>query len=231
LASRGWDCSTVHDPSTYCNWAQVKCDNNLAVVGIFFQPNFAQVSLKGTIPTSIALLSSLTSLIWYSAGVTGIIPTEIGLLRNLQYLDLGFNSLIGTIPTQIGLLSKLSGLNLQSVSGLTGAIPTSLCNLPFKKEDGGLSLWFDHGLGCYPLCFTKIWGFNIYDDMTAMNVKWCPSSAPTTTQTVSPTSQPSVAESKKGKHTSPTAGKKAKYAPPSITKKGKTGNGGKKEKV
>ena len=50
-------------------------------------------------------------------GLRGSIPTEIGLLTSLTFLDFGssepgVNELMGQIPTEIGLLTNLEVLSL-----------------------------------------------------------------------------------------------------------------------
>ncbi|CAB9500017.1 LRR receptor-like serine threonine-protein kinase [Seminavis robusta] len=78
-------------------------------------------SLKGTIPTELGLMTSLTSceLIW---GLEGFLPTELGQLSLLEKLALYGNRLTGSLPSEFGELTAVTHFDV-SDSKLTGSIP------------------------------------------------------------------------------------------------------------
>jgi hypothetical protein len=72
------------------------------------------LSLHGSIPTELGLLTALTTLaITSSRRMTGAIPTELGWLSNLVLLDLSRNGKLSeSVPTTIGELAELRYLYL-----------------------------------------------------------------------------------------------------------------------
>jgi hypothetical protein len=86
----------------------------------------------GSIPTTIGLLTMLTSLGTHSSftheALTGTIPSTIGNLVLLNFLDLSNNKLIGSIPSTMGKLTQLTQLYLND-NGLGGTIPSSIGSL------------------------------------------------------------------------------------------------------
>ncbi|CAB9502727.1 LRR receptor-like serine threonine-protein kinase [Seminavis robusta] len=97
-------------------------------------------TLTGTIPTEIGELSSLVNLKLSDNELSGLIPSEIGLLLNLKQVRLFENRMMGPVPSSLGLLDQLELLWLHNNTGLTGTIPTSLCNLttwPDNVEENG----------------------------------------------------------------------------------------------
>ncbi|XP_015880313.3 probable leucine-rich repeat receptor-like protein kinase At1g35710 [Ziziphus jujuba] len=133
-----------------CNWVGIVCENSTTIrhlnltgyglkgtlQGFIFSsfPNLLTFDLRnnslyGTIPSSIANLSSLIYLDLSSNQLFGIIPPEISFLSGLQFLYLGKNYLNGSIPEEIVMLNKsLSVLEL-SENNLNGPIPVSIGNL------------------------------------------------------------------------------------------------------
>ncbi len=107
----------------------------------FLCPNGSLVALSlffngGSISTSIAALTSLTSLAFLGVGMIGTIVTEIGSLTELRRLRIqgpvanGFilSRFVGTFPSQIGRLQKLQELRVFGAD-LTGTLPASLLEL------------------------------------------------------------------------------------------------------
>ena len=86
-----------------------------------------QYAIKGTIPTSIGLLSNLVTLKLGFQSIYGKLPSEIGMMSSLSLLALQDNSLTGTIPTTIGYL-KLSSLTL-SYQNFAGVLPSEIGNM------------------------------------------------------------------------------------------------------
>jgi len=85
-------------------------------------------SLRGTIPSQLAVMTSMQYLDLGHNSLVGIIPSQLGFITNLTYLNLDHNSLTGTIPSQLGLLTSLTYLDL-SYNSLTGTVPSQLGSL------------------------------------------------------------------------------------------------------
>jgi Leucine-rich repeat (LRR) protein len=69
--------------------------------------------LKGTLPSNMGKLTSLTSLVLSGNQFSSGIPTEIGLCTSLSWLDLNNNGMNGEIPTSLSSLTNLTSLNLE----------------------------------------------------------------------------------------------------------------------
>ncbi|XAR48461.1 Non-specific serine/threonine protein kinase [Bertholletia excelsa] len=88
----------------------------------------ATCMIRGSIPQSIGIMTSLLDLELSGNFLVGPIPAELGLLKKLQLLELYYNQLDRAIP-ELGNLTELKDLDL-SVNKLTGRIPESICSLP-----------------------------------------------------------------------------------------------------
>ncbi|KAL0903312.1 hypothetical protein M5K25_027681 [Dendrobium thyrsiflorum] len=84
--------------------------------------------LSGTLPQSIANLSTTVQWVTFFNQISGSIPSGIGNLINLITLTLGSNLLTGAIPESIGKLARLELLNLNH-NMLTKTLPSSIGNL------------------------------------------------------------------------------------------------------
>ncbi|GLJ41221.1 hypothetical protein SUGI_0853280 [Cryptomeria japonica] len=105
------------------------CGNISEILGSGW-PEIAYISLsgrsiRGSIPPSIANLSSLAIIKLEGTQISGPIPTSLGSLPLLEELILQDNSLTGTIPCSLTQLSKLTKLDL-SFNQLTGNLPSHL---------------------------------------------------------------------------------------------------------
>jgi len=191
VVRKGWLC-TNSTPSTgiICtgsnsSWYGVSCDRYSNVVGIgltytslrgtlpsaigqltsltFFSVN-ANI-LYGTIPTSVGLLTSLKYLFVGQNYFTGTIPSVIGSLVSITQLSWGSNKLKGTLPTSLGLLSKIYYLDVSSNS-FTGDLPDKLCYKPY--------LYYLYLSGnnfvCINLCLDSI---NSKDYLRPLGPRWC----------------------------------------------------------
>jgi hypothetical protein len=106
------------------HWYGLSCFDNIYVQSIDLMFN----NLVGSIPTQIALLSSLRVLNLNGGDLSGTIPTEIGIMKNLTKLLLESTKLTGTIPSEVGSCSRLTEMNLMGVE-LSGSIPTEIGHL------------------------------------------------------------------------------------------------------
>jgi len=83
-------------------------------------------NIRGTLETSIGLLSRLTNLDLALNRLTANLPSEISKCQSLQALTLNDNKdLEGPIPTEIGQMEKLRELWLMN-AGVSGLIPTEI---------------------------------------------------------------------------------------------------------
>ena len=109
-----------------CSWGsgQVGCNSLREVNQIVAEG----VSLSGSIPVSMGLLTNMEWLKLNGNVLTGTIPSEVGNLQQLIVWDLRFNPLTGTIPSEVGRLTSLIRLDLNN-NGLRGTIPSEIGGL------------------------------------------------------------------------------------------------------
>ncbi|KAJ4912625.1 receptor like protein 51 [Raphanus sativus] len=88
--------------------------------------------IKGSIPTSITLLSSLKALNLSSNSISGEIPDSIGDLISLKNLSLSSNKLSGPIPDSISSIPELTHLDL-SGNQLNGTVPRFIAKMKSLK--------------------------------------------------------------------------------------------------
>lgn len=91
--------------------------------------NLKFLSLTGTLPTEIGMLTELTLLSIDDSNIRGTVPSEIGLLTKLTKLEIRHESKItGGIPSEFGSLTVLERLDV-SRTGMEGTIPEEICAL------------------------------------------------------------------------------------------------------
>ena len=108
-------------------WEGVLCNCDANISCVVMELNLTNMNLNGTIPAQMPiLLPELEDLILNNnALLKGSIPTTIGVLSNLTLLDLSYNALTGPIPTQMNSLLKLQGLYLNN-NWITDSIPSCI---------------------------------------------------------------------------------------------------------
>ena len=95
----GWICHKYAPVLPLCTmWTGVRCAGSIVSQISMFNHGY-----RGTIPSSLGLLSSLNVLDISFNFLSGTIPTSLSLL-NLEYYN-DFNYNYGTIPSQLGRLS------------------------------------------------------------------------------------------------------------------------------
>lgn len=72
---------------------------------------FGNPDLKGTLPTQLGRMSSLTEMYLNGTHVSGTIPTEFGRLGALEELSVQDTLLTGTMPRQVCRLPHLNMLS------------------------------------------------------------------------------------------------------------------------
>lgn len=100
--------------------------------------------LTGTIPTTMAELSLLTSLRLFNNNITGHLDSSIGLLTRLEILDLAHNAIDGRVPSELANLSALTFLTLNhnQLSGtarLSGMFNLCILQTPLANETNCLT--------------------------------------------------------------------------------------------
>ena len=80
-----------------------------------------------------AAYESVTGITLFNLSLTGTIPSSIGSLTSLQIMDLSYNRLNGTMPSSIGSLTLLTSINL-SINRLAGTIPSSIGTLTTLQQ-------------------------------------------------------------------------------------------------
>ncbi|CAI5533795.1 unnamed protein product, partial [Closterium sp. Naga37s-1] len=83
-------------------------------------------SIEGSIPSTFAALTTLSTLMLGKNAMDGTIPPVLS--ATLKDLDLSENHFSGAIPPFMGTFSGLTNLDL-NVNNFSGAVPRSLTNL------------------------------------------------------------------------------------------------------
>ncbi|CAM0885366.1 unnamed protein product [Alopecurus aequalis] len=117
-------------------------------------------NLTGTIPASVANITTLTTINSNYNHIKGNIPVEFADLSSLQYLQASANQLEGTFPEAILNLSNLISLGL-ALNGLSGEVPPNLCT--FLPNLQTLALGGNFFLGHIPSSFTNASSLNRID--------------------------------------------------------------------
>eukprot|EP01041_Mallomonas_annulata_P006176 gene6177-12511_t len=109
-----WSCNSNNVPTTtICSWTGLTCTR-----GVLTAITLSELSISGTMPTSLGALRHLNSLMLTSlSSLDGSIPSSLGLMTVLTKLTLSGNRLTGNIPSEISLMSSL--LYVQNNKGLT----------------------------------------------------------------------------------------------------------------
>ena len=105
-------------------FAGVSCFEGVYLTGV----TLTQLSLVGTLPTQIGLLTTVSTITLSRNGLSGTIPSEIALLPLLSYLDLSNNDVEGGLPLELQNLTSLTVLLMESNS-LYGSVPTFLSSM------------------------------------------------------------------------------------------------------
>ena len=100
--------------------------------------------LHGSIPTTIGLLTKLTTILLYDNHLSGTIPTEIGLLTNLQVFNIALNAdITGTIPTEISLLTNLLEFQVGYEEAIKNTPNTTMEELEKIIKSNGNNGWLN----------------------------------------------------------------------------------------
>ncbi|KAJ3240627.1 hypothetical protein HDU81_003211 [Chytriomyces hyalinus] len=110
------------------------------------------LGLRGSIPTVLGKLDSLTMIDLTDNQLTGNIPTQFGNLKRLVSIDLSGNQLAGSIPTHLKNLTDLVFLDL-SYNKFSGKIPIIFTD---KSEASFLNLANNKFKGSIPTALASV---------------------------------------------------------------------------
>ena len=96
-----------------------------ATTGMVSEINMARLSLNGSLPTEIGLLSSVTKLDIGENQVMGSIPDDLYRLTNLQFLYMESNQMTGTLSELIDTTRALEAISLGN-NQFSGPLPLNL---------------------------------------------------------------------------------------------------------
>ena len=114
----------------WCSYLGVTCGGTSGTdaYASIFAINLNFIGISGTIPSEIGNLINLSQFEMSKGTVKGTIPSTIGLMTALKILSLRYNSLTGSIPTEIGGLTSLVTFDA-SDNKLSGSIPSTIGGL------------------------------------------------------------------------------------------------------
>jgi hypothetical protein len=122
-----WSCNTLGRPITAAcgspTWPGVTCVGGVS--GNVTSVALTGLSISGTIPSSVGLLTALTELNLYNNNLQSSLPGTIGCLTNLQFLVVEANELTSSLPSTLGCLTALTYLDT-NVNKFNGGIPSEL---------------------------------------------------------------------------------------------------------
>jgi hypothetical protein len=107
--------------SSVCDWERVEC-KAFADLGLVDSLVLDRLDLAGSIPTQLALLTSLSHLLFGDNYLTGSIPTQLWSLTLLETLSFGTNFLTGFLSQDINRLKRLSLFQIDT-NTFRGSIP------------------------------------------------------------------------------------------------------------
>jgi len=168
----GWQCVGDEPLSSVCVWQGVDCSRvgvtgitlsmgsrtNASLpwsIGLLTTLSTLSISNSGLIhslPTSIGYLSLLQTLDFHNNYLSGPIPSTIGSMISLTSISLGHNKLSGSLPSSMGFLNELSFLSA-SQNKLSGTLPSSFSNLSLLEN---LNLASNHLGGSIPSYFCEL---------------------------------------------------------------------------
>lgn len=128
----GWVEAAAGSAVDVCGFFGVMCDEDGAAVSL----GFARNGLVGTLPFSIANLSTLTAIsIQNEPQLEGSLPSTLGMLTSLRSLAVSNTNTNGSVPESLGGLA-LTSLVLRDMrlSALLGSLPLSLRDLQLVSQ-------------------------------------------------------------------------------------------------
>lgn len=150
----------------WCSYLGVTCGGTPGTdsYASIFAINLSFKGISGTIPSEIGNLINLVQFDLSKGTVKGSIPSTVGLMTALKQLLLRYNNLTGTIPTEIGALTALVTFDV-SQNNLSGSIPSSIGGLTSLAY---LFLPLNSLVGTIPSAMSKVTNlatFNIANNM------------------------------------------------------------------
>ena len=179
--------------------------------------------IGGPLPTSLALLTTVTSLDLSFNAFTGPISNQLVLGFNvaMKNLDLGDNQLVGQLPTSLSVFNRMTALSLSlnklsgnlptflsSLSSLvtldvkgnlfSGKVPQELCSLYLPPQNATVIITAN-SFSCYEICWSQLpsafMDLNLLPCAPSSVPTRSPSSRPSTVPSAAPSSIPTIAPS------------------------------------
>lgn len=149
----GWSCGPNSAPvSPVCSWTGVLICNTMGGIA---RISLSGLKIVGTIPPTIAQLTSLTDLDISSNSIGGTLPSGIfQSLTNLVSLNIFSNRFSQTFPSTIGYLKALTYLSV-ALNKFNGNIPSTISSL---KALTFLSFGINNFLGTIPPSIQSLTG-------------------------------------------------------------------------
>jgi Leucine-rich repeat (LRR) protein len=122
----------------YSNKLTGSLPTTIAQLSTLHDLNLGWNQVTGVLPSELGQMVSLNSVDLLKNQLTGMIPSELGNMLSLNYLSIGRNALTGTIPTELGQLRLLTRVEFNE-NKLTGTIPPELGQLISVE-----TLWFNN---------------------------------------------------------------------------------------
>ena len=99
-------------------WYGITCEGRSVV-----RLQLTNVGLRGTLPSEVGALSSLSVMELRFTSLSGTLPSSLGRLTALVQLGLGYNSFSGGLPSELFLLTRLSGSLELFNNPISGTLP------------------------------------------------------------------------------------------------------------
>jgi hypothetical protein len=127
-------CSTPYQPPWCCvPWTGITCTSNYNILSIDISYASRTVTLANRLPSTMGAFSALTSLTIAGTAanpgnIVGSLPSSLATISTLVSLDASYQRLIGTIPQFGALNTQLTKLKLNANS-FSGILPLGLGNI------------------------------------------------------------------------------------------------------
>ena len=117
---------------------KVTCTSTASGQRLYLNLCCGLVALDGSIPSELALATTITGFTFYNNGLTGSVPSQLGAMSKLTgNFMLGMNDLTGSIPSEIGMLTKMTQIFRLNGNQFCDDIPSEVAAL----STGVTTLW------------------------------------------------------------------------------------------
>ena len=123
VGGNSWNVSTAWlTDSSECTWYGISCNTQEAITKLELSNN----GLNGILSDELFYLTDLEGLtLDHNTNIRGSIPSSVGLLTKLKYLNLDDNSISGRLPSELYTLSNLEAIDMND-NALTGPLESAV---------------------------------------------------------------------------------------------------------